>query len=459
MFKGKGLFNKVGFIGNGKICSLFSATLSNLFASKFYKGQSSFDSVGGTNDEQTGFAFDKQLYMEARTRTFIGSLSKPNDMVRDMNAGAQSLDGSQCIARKEITEGDEVRYTMQEHMTGVETYGDMPVQRGDFLGYKNQYARVNMIKTPAIPIQGETAQQKVKASITDIPAAVKNEVIDYTAETMELQAIGGLIWGASPSVLLPTAEGGLGVTLGVGAGGGAGVPLMPMHFYTPDTGKIAYNTTVAAYNSSVNDAINGIDASADDSVSLTKLQMLSRMKEKINFWPTVLNGKKYKAINLCDPDLWWRINHLLKDYYKDARERSANNPIFGIDHQLEFLNELFISVPNLEKFRPVYNSATGVPDFGPGIRGDFRKHVPSATTALMLTISQRALVEGYNGSVRLTKEVGPHEDGLEIAARTMLGYMRGEWYAKDGRADTTNAAVCYSVFASVFYEPGVGVGY
>lgn len=456
MFKGKGLFNKVGYVG---IAGLFSATLKSFFTSKFYKGPASFDSVGGSNDEQTGFAFDTQLFMEARTRTFIGSLSKPNDMVRDMNAGAQSLDGSQCIARKEITEGEEVRYTMQEHMTGVETYGDMPVQRGDFLGYKNQYARVNMIKTPAVPIQGEMAQQRVKKSITDIPASVKNEVIDYTAETMELQALGGLVWGASPSVLLPTSEGGLGVSLGVGAGGGAGVPLMPMHFWTPDTGKVAYSTTVATYNSSINDAINGIDASADDSVSLNKLKTLSRLKEKINFWPTVLNGKKYKAINLCDPDLWYRIDHLLATYYKDARERSANNPIFGITHQLEYLDELFISVPNLEKFRPAYNSGTGIPDFGPGIRGDFRKYTTSSTNALMISISQRALVEGYNGSVRLTKEEGRHEDGLEIAARTKLGYMRGEWYAKDGRADTTNAAVCYSVFVSAFYEPGVGVGY
>lgn len=233
---------------------------------------------------------------------------------------------------------------------------------------------------------------------------------------------------------------------------------MPMHFWTPDSGKVAYNTTVATYNAAVNTAINEIDSASDDSVSLTKLKTLSRLKEKLNFWPTVLNGKKYKAINLCDPDLWYRIDHLLGDYYKYSRERGADNPIFGIVHQLEYLDELFISVPNLEKFRPSYN-ASGTADFGAGISGDFRKYTTSSTNALMISISQRALVEGYNGSVRLTREVGPHEDGLEIAARTKLGYMRGEWYAKDGRADTTNAAVCYSVFCSAFYEPGVGVGY
>lgn len=458
MFKGKGLFNKVGVIGTGNISRLFSANLMNLFTSRFSKVPASFDSVGGANDEQTGFAFDKQMFMEARTRTFIGSLSKPSDMVRSMEAGSQSLDGSQCIARKEITEGDEVRYTMQEHMSGTPSYGDMPVNRGDFLGYKNQYARVNIIKSPGVPIQGEMAQQRVKASITDIPAAVKSEVVDYIAEEMELQAIGALIWGASPSILLPTSEGGLGVSLGVGAGGGAGVPLMPMHFWTPDSGKVAYNTTVATYNSSVNNAINGIDAAADDSVSLVKLKQISRLRERNKFWPTVLNGKKYKAINLCDPDLWYRIDHLLGDSYKYARERGADNPLFGITHQLEYLDELFISVPNLEKFRPAYN-ASGTPDFGAGINGDYRSYTTSSTNALMISISQRALVEGYNGSVRLTQKEGDHEDGLEISARTKLGYMRGEWYAKDGRADTTNAAVCYSVFVSAFYEPGVGVGY
>jgi hypothetical protein len=173
-----------------------------------------FDSVGGTYDEQTGFGFDKMNFMRARARTIVGALSKGSEKTYNMVPGSgPSLDGSGIIIRKEITSGDMARYTMQEHMAGTPTYGDLPVKRGNFLRWKNAEVRINKITSPSIPIQGEEDQKRVRDSITNIPGAAREEVIDYHAEEYERQFLISLLYGASPSVLLPTDEVVLGIAL------------------------------------------------------------------------------------------------------------------------------------------------------------------------------------------------------------------------------------------------------
>ncbi len=418
-----------------------------------------FDSVGGTYDEQTGFGFDKMNFMRARARTIVGALSKGSEKTYNMVPGSgPSLDGSGIIIRKEITSGDMARYTMQEHMAGTPTYGDLPVKRGNFLRWKNAEVRINKITSPSIPIQGEEDQKRVRDSITNIPGAAREEVIDYHAEEYERQFLISLLYGASPSVLLPTDEGGLGHSLGVGAGGGAGVPLMCRNFYTPDTGILTYNSTVATWNSMVNDAVDGVDADAADMITLNAIEMLVAAIDDIKIWSPTINGKKYKVAWLCDPAIWYRLNNLLRPYYKEARERSKDNPLFNYTDVIEFMDCIFISVPNLKKFRPAYNAATGYPDIGPGLRNDHRNYTTSSRKAWMIGVGARLAFEGYEGSVKVMQDKGRFERGLEIASEGRYGFTRGEFYAKDGETGA-DACVNHSSICCVFDEPGVGVNY
>jgi len=419
---------------------------------------SGFDPIGGDYDEQTGFSFDKMLFMRARTRTIIGKLSGSAG-VYDMYAGSgPSLDGSAAILRKEINSGDMVRFTMQEHMKGAPSYGDQPVTRGNFLEYKNAEARVNKVTSPSVLIQGEEDQKRVLDSITNIPGAAKEEVVAYHGEEMERQAIIAWLYGASPSVLLPQSEGGLGHNLGVGSGAGAGEPLMCKNFYTPDTGFLTYSSTAATFNSTVNDAINGIDADVGDMLSLIALKVDRAQLDKDKFWPLTIGGKKYVALKLMDSELFYRLDHLLGDDYRAARERGRDNPIFNLNHTIEYLDQLFINVPNLDKFRMAYNATNGYPDIGPGLRTDHRDYVTTSKNALMLTIGARSLMEGYRGSIKVAEDTGRFKRGLEIMSEGSYGYVRGEFYAKDGSTGA-NACVNQTSRVSAFYEPGVGVNY
>ena len=424
----------------------------------YYNSRNMYTS--GVKDAQTGFAYERQLFTEMRQRTFIGALSNSGDKIDDFTAGMpQSLNGNAAILRKEITEGDLLRMTMREHSKGMSTYGDLQHPAGDAPAYKNMDARVNMINGCAIPEVGEMDLQRIRMSIANLPADLKEEVLDDMAEIMEMEALYALIKGASPSVLLPTTSGGFGMSLGINAGGGAGVPLMNRWFYTNDTGFDTYSVVPATWNNSVDAAVGGIDATIADSISLASLRIIRGKMDTGKWWNVKgPDGKSYKAICLIDPAAWWRLDSLLKDNYKYALPRGWDNPLYTVDYVIVYDSILYIPCSNLAILRPTYlDGSSGVgPTFGPNMTSDFRDYTNTSTNALCIFIGKRALIEGYNGSVEIHTKEGSFQKGNQIAARTKLGYVRGEWYAKDGRT-SSDTVRNYSVMIAAFYEAGIGV--
>lgn len=442
----------------------FFMSLAALLCAAYAGGPGRFDSVNGTYDEQTNFAFDKTRYYQMLTRTVIGALSKGDSQVASMVAGEGSIDGGACILGKKISEGDMVRHTLQEAITGLPSYGDQAVARGDFLAYQNQEVRVNQIDSPAIPVQGRMARQRAKFSLTDIPGDVEQALIKWCAQEIEYQAFVGLIAGASPAILKPVANGGLGDTLGVRSSGTAAKPLMGRHWYTPQGGYLTFSTTQATYNATVNTAVGNITAGAAGYVTLAHLKIIRRKLDQIGFAGCTVGGKRYKAVVICDPDIWWRIDHLLATYYQNATPRADDNKIFGVDHQLVYDGMLFICAPNLEKFRIAATSdgtdciSWGVGAYNDVYASDPRTYSNSNATGLMMFLGQGGLLEGYNDRISTTSAVADHNKGLEYAAHFDKGYKRGDWYAQDGRTGVS-AALSYGCFTAAFYEPGVGTGY
>lgn len=422
-------------------------------------GPGVFDSLGSDYDENTVKAFEKGLHMEVRTHTFIGALSKPNKVISKKRAfGEDSLDNSTFIWRKKITSGDQLKLTLEEAADGMPTYGDLAQETGDFLAYKNQNAFVNYIKSPGIQVQGEMAQQRVNKSIMNIPASVRKAVIMYMAEQMEYEAIIALLYGASPSALSGKSDGGLAVNLGPADGIGAGNPLMGMHWYTTDTGFMDYTpTALSTWNATVNTGVDGIDAASSDSVTLAQLEMIRDQLDTLKFQTGTLNGKEYKAIALCDPQIPWRMRNLLGTDYQQARKRGKDNPIFNVSYTIELDDVLYVPVPSLKLFRPAYNAGNSLIDIGP-VTQDPRNYTTTSDIGLIIYLGAGGLIEGYNGRVQLAKATAPFgpQDGLAIGARQKLAYIRNQWDSKDGR---TAESTCYSVLTAAFYEPGVGVNW
>jgi hypothetical protein len=276
-------------------------------------------------------------------------------------------------------------------------------------------------------------------------------------EQTEYEFIPALVHGASPALLTAESEGGLGVSLGSGAGGGAGIPLMNKWFYTTDTGLVTPSGTPATHNSTVNSAVNGIDASTDDMVTIAQIDIIRSHLDEIKFEPITVAGKTYKAAVPCDPDLMYRIKSALGDMYKYAGVRGQDNPYFHLN-MVEYNDMLFFAWTNLKKYRPTYNAVTGYPDFGVLAAGtDPRTYKPTGrVNALMMFIGARAVLEGYNGAVSIKEDVGRFEKSMAYSAHTYYGYMRGEWYSKDGRAASEDSTENRSLLVAAFYEPGVG---
>ena len=429
-------------------------------------GSGTFDSAvgytSGVRDFQTGFGFGKQLYMEMRTRLTFASYSRSGEEEDASFVGApgEAIQSTTIVRRVPITSGDEFRFTMDEAATGMATWGPKQHPNGDFSQYKNIVARVNTINGPAFPIESEEDQQRVKDSITNIPNNIKNKSIVHMAQEIDAGFYYAILKGASPNVLGAKADGGLGHSLGVNAGGGAGVPCMNKYWYTGDAGWASFSTTVTTYNSTVNTAINAISTTAEHKLSLAQLKIIRAKLDDVKFWPVRYSGKEYKALCLLDTDLFWRLQNLLGTNYLYARERGENNPIFNGTEPVVLDDVLYVNDPNLKVFRPIYNSVTPTygPTFGPNTTSDHRTYTNSSSFALAIFLGAQALVEGYNGSMWMGWEKGRFEKSLEVAARQKTGVVRGEWYAKDGRTDAA-AVQNYNCICAAFYEPGVGSSY
>lgn len=424
-----------------------------------------FDSIDGTYDELTSFAFDPSLYWKALNQTWVGPLTRSGDRVKQMQAfgGPQKMDGTAAIWSKQIHNGDMVRFSLVEDVTGLGTYGDLDPQRGNYLGYGNMECRVNEVDSPGIPVPGRNSQRRVRSSLGEIKPLVIERVKNWAAQEVEIQATLTMIAGADALTLKGTADGGLADTLGIKSLNSASAPLMPRYVWTPDDGLLSYSSNGATWNSTVNDGVNNITTGANGRLSLAGLDKIRGLMDTQGFAPLKFKGKQYKAICIADSDLVWRLNHLLADYYKYATPRSDDNKLFGVSHTVEFNEVLYIGVPILKKFRLAYNAGDACPRWGVGTKDNVLSSDPRTTTnsnsiAIAFFLGAGGLLRGYDSRLWITDAEANHGKGIEYVAHQDMGWKRGEWFPQDGRTDTS-ACLCYGGFCGLFYEDGIGQGW
>lgn len=419
-------------------------------------GPGYFDSVDGTYDDQTRLEFDPTLWFKARRRSIVGRLAnagRGQAAVSGMDAGLDmDLNGTPIIDRVKITQGDEVKRTLVEHAQGAPTYGDNAVRRGDFIAYQNMSARVNQIDSPAIPVQGRNARRRAAYSLKNIPGHVKQAVVNWMSEQQDFEFLYSLAAGGSPSIMNALADGGLAPTLGA-TGGTAGRQLMPYNTYVAGTGMVTKSATASTYNGSVNTALGNVGADATYIWTPKKASIIREALDDLYFPGCMFNGQQYKAVALVDGPMWYRINYAMRDWYLQAKPREGKNPIFDLQHVVEFEDIIYVNVPNLKKMRLA--AGASYPSVGNGMTCDYRTFTPTSELSSIFYLGGRAVVEGYDAAITITEEKGEHNKGLEYSGHMDLGYMRSEFYAKDGRTDT-GAVYNDSMLMAVFYEPGVG---
>jgi len=418
---------------------------------------SEFDSRGGSYDQQTQVTFNKQLFREQFARTIIGSLAKPGPHVAGKTSFASpAIDSSTFIWQQSFAgmPGDEKRITLSEAFNGMGVHGDLHTRSGEFLEFMSQAYRINTVKSPGFQVHGAENRKRVAASIMNMPGEVRTGANNWMAQEDMYDFLIALYYGADKTALNSLATGGLAVNLGPGSGIGAGTPLCGMHQYTTDEGFITYDgSALSTHNSLVNDAINGIDAAAADKITLAQLQKIREKLDDLHFLPGTLNGQQYKALAPCDPQIARRIAYILKDDYKNGMERGKSNPIFNCDYQIEFEGVLYVSVPDMKKFRPSYNAANSRIDIGPNLTSDPRTYSNTSTNASIFYLGAGAVLMAHDGQATAhiaNAQYGP-QDGMGISLHKRRTMMRNQWETKDGRTESK----CYNVLAAHFYEPGI----
>lgn len=394
-------------------------------------------------------AMERGLSYEYRHRSAIGRLSAPvtQRMIKD-GSRMRSVDISKSavIQRKEITSGDEARFTLIQNIKGSATHGDAPVRTGDYLAYLHKSIRVNAIRTPGIPLMEEMSSLRVKDILGGEENEIRRQLEMYLAEEYTYDAYGAFFNGASKGILsVGEVEGGLEIDQGRGAGNKISIE----HILIPGVGEIVppanqTSTELDNYEQRLVDALETADADvismADPLASMAKYgirrQIISDLRDyvvdaKIAGLDLGQNEKWYVAV---DPSIMKNLTNSdgeLYEAWKMSRERSANNPLFGYDY-IELDDFIFFKDPYLKKFRPTGYAGGSEVTWGSDNR-DLRDITVTSNWAPFLIMGKQALMEATSGKTKVTKWEGKHDQGMEIAAHIKQSFARTNWKPKDGR--------------------------
>lgn len=201
-------------------------------------------------------------------------------------------------------------------------------------------------------------------------------------------------------------------------------------------------------------------SNATDRLDVGWLNRIRATLDDLKFSPITLGSTTYKAVFLCDSQVYYRIHTAIATIAKDADTRSPSNPVLAGYETLSYFGMLFINCPRLSIFRPAYSGGLTWGPITPTdpMITDPRTYTNGSTKGLMIGLGGAGLLEGYNDSIEVTDDNGKHGKGKNIAAHMLDGFVRGEWYANDGRATTDPK--CFQNFSSlvvISYEPGVGL--
>jgi len=416
------------------------------------QGQVTWETQGtGTNDYIVPFETEKNIAHEFRFRSAFGKLSKPMKQMtvgsgpeqRDLDVGE-----SAAIWSKEITSGDEVRFTLEQNMRGAPTYGDAEVRVGDYLAYLHQNIILNKLDTPAVPVIEEMSAQRVKEVISNPESRIRGQITMYLAEQYTYDVLDGFFKGMSRNLQEPKANGGRALDLGLGAG----VQCSPENFLIAGSGFVSGTGGSSAYETQLVTDLGGLEDTAGDYITRDFIHNMRYAVSQRKVAPMAETDGRETWYCPTDPHLMARLTKPgmpLFEAWKFAKERGDKNPVFG-HGSLELDGFIFYPEERLKQYRPILTGGTLL--WGSNAP-DKREVTVTSNIALLMVLGNGAILEGHNGAVNITYDEGRHGKGKTIAGHVKQSFMRAVWKPKDGRAATVR--IQQGSMACAFYEPGL----
>lgn len=424
-------------------------------------GQSQFPSAGQPGGFMVLPHIEAELFHESRQKSIVGKMSMLLKSDEDIGNGPYSgnnLDAA-AILTKVLEEGDEYRFQLVQNIKGSATFGDLPPGKGDYLAFLNAKVQMNMLKIPAVPILDKMSLQRIKGALAEgkLTDEIKNQIKMWFAEQYVLDFYFTLLKGASPNLLAPKAQGGLGYVVSTDLG--AGVQVSPQHFVVAGSGYVSGTSGTAAHETDLVTKLSTLDNDASKQLSLSFLHNFDASLTARKLLPMAggpMNDGKEEYVCPIDPDLLVGLTApggQLYEAYQKARERGKSNPVFS-NEEVQVGRLRLVPDEWIKKFRP--KVVGGAVVWGQNDQSnDKRDFVSDSTTGLMFTVGRNAVLEATRGDLHFTFKEGDHEVGSEWSAQSMQSFVRTRWAPTDGRALAADTLIERGLAVCAFNIPPV----
>jgi hypothetical protein len=360
------------------------------------------------------------------------------------------IGNSSCIWETEITSGNETRLTMLENRVGMPSgYGDYPVQTGNYDKYKHSQLWVNQIDTEAVPLPGRCSLKQVKDILNDPKGDALSGLEIWAGGEINWEFLTACLMGASKN-LLSTTKGGLSILL---PGCTAGQTRSCWNTYVVGTGLVTQSTTRSTFEAAIGTAITALTDTAVNAFDYGQHNLMLDLIGSLFFKKSEAGGRSLNAIVLSDPCLLARLAATGGDYDTKLRAAYTGQPTGNptIDQMSPILLDdvLYIPVEQMKKYRATISTN---PIYGPGITSDPRTHTNTSKVCGQIWLGAGAVLRATDRRMWVTAaQVDQHKDQYEYAMHWDDGFVRRDWFAKDGRTEFD----CDSIAVGWWYDPGV----
>jgi len=371
------------------------------------------------------------------------------------------------VHEKTLNENNTARFTLEEELEGMPTYGDAPVKPGDYQKYLHAVIEARTISSPGFPIMGFESADNAKRVIpfSDLVSRKKSAISTWMNREYDLDAIRAILYGLSRGLYMKE-DGGKGTELyGTNASTRWRAPLNSYVCGVGQTGFTAQDAgNATTHNNNLGQLLSLLTpGNAAQKFNWDTHRAISALIDKARLRPVKLNGQQYRAVVLTDIRNIYslRSDPELLDTWKRATPRDDKNLALFSRNSLVLDDIFYLPTEILSWFRPTVNQSTGeIVRFGCGFDLDPRS--PAFTNDSNITMSivlgAGALRRGRRKyAMRFTEFDAPHDKGKELAVHWDDGWMRNEWFSKDGGVPRMHCDTSFVVFNADNGSYGVNI--
>jgi len=377
----------------------------------------------------------RKTQYQVRRRSIFGPLSQTvKGKVAAEGQASRGVDPSKtaAVSVQELSQGDEVRWSMEKVLSGIPTFGDRVPNKGGYLDWLHASTKLNLVKSPAFQVKGEFERMKQASTIdTNDAEAIRSQLVLWNATQYAHDHYIAFLKGATDNLLQPVSNGGVGLDLGRGAG----VQVSPLNAIVAGSGVIG-GSTLAARESNLKSAIGSLStATASHLMSIGFLQNVSE---------EMSTSGKYLGIGDGQGEEFWcilpsqaridlfGIGSTVADYSKYTMPLSESHPLFRFSPiKVGKLSIIFDDM--LAKYAPDVSGSEivwGKSSYAPQEWDRADLSTAQKNRGIGLVMGASSLLCAVAKSMSFTEAKGDHDVGWEIATKTYRSLTRPMFFDK-----------------------------